>query len=250
MWLGVARSGPVVRVDEPLASWRRHPEAATTATGHERAAEHLRLFEHGLTLEPQTAEDPELRAEALRNACIAAAWFSRHTDFAPDEPITMLDQDQPLVSAWASGQDPATARFDAQHAERAAAALRSLGLVALDLAQARETDPVLARSPGTYAGAVERLRAVGLLAHPDGSRSRLDAAAVGPALIEAALDCADEVPAERRRYLMPDRRQSELVRDELRMLVGLRLGVSAHGLGVVDAAQHERNRLEQALARA
>jgi len=249
MWMGVARSGPVLRVDEPLASWRRHPEAATTETGLERAAEHLRLFEHGLKLEPQTAGDPELRAEALRNACIVAAWFSRHTDFAPDEPITMLDQDQPLVSAWASGQDPATPRFDSQYAERVATALRALGELTLELARARETDPALSRPSGTYAQAIERLRSVGVLTSPGGGPSQVDEAAIGPALIEAALDC-NEVASDRHRYLMPDRRQSQLVRDELRTLVGLRLGATAHGRGLHDAARHELARLEEAMARA
>ena len=55
MWMGVARAGPVLRVSEPLASWRKHPEGATSTTGVERAAEHLRVFEHGLKLDPATA---------------------------------------------------------------------------------------------------------------------------------------------------------------------------------------------------
>jgi glycosyltransferase involved in cell wall biosynthesis len=58
MWMGVARQGPVLRMAEPLASWRKHPEGATSETGSQRALEHLRLFEHGLELEPVTAESP------------------------------------------------------------------------------------------------------------------------------------------------------------------------------------------------
>jgi hypothetical protein len=250
MWMGVARWGPVLRVAEPLASWRKHPEGATMATGVQRAAEHLRLFEHGLALDPQTAEDPQLRAEALRNACIVAAWFARHTDFAPGEPITMVDQDRPLISAWASGQDPTTRRFDFAHAERVAAALRSLGEATLQLAAARETDESRSGPRGGYERAVERLRAVGALPPLDGSASRVHEGALGATLIEAALDCEADVPSERRRFLVPDRGQSALVADELRALVGLTLAGPAAGRGMVDAVHGEIARRREDLGRA
>jgi hypothetical protein len=248
MWMGVARSGPVVRVAQPLASWRKHPEGATSAIGVPRAAEHLRLFEHGLELDRTTAEDPELRAEALRNACAVAAWFAGHTNFAPGEPITMVDQDRPMISAWASGQDPGTPRFDLAHAERVTAALRSLGELTLELAELREGDPV--QREGGYVRAVERLQAVGALAGADRQRVTLDEDAFGPALIEAALDCGRDVPVERRRFLLPDRRQSALVRAELEALVGLTLSGPGHGPRMVEAVGNEITRREADLARA
>jgi Glycosyl transferase family 2 len=249
MWMGVARAGPVLRVAEPLASWRKHPEGATSATGVERAAEHLRLFEHGLRLDPRTAHDPELRAEALRNACATAAWFARYTEFAPGESITMIDQDRPLISAWASGQDPATPRFDLAHAERVTAAIRELGELTLELADARDADPIPAGTSGAYERAVERLRAAGALTNPDGTTSRLDHAEFAPALVASALDCAPEVPSERRRFLIPDRRQAALAADELRALGGLMLAGPAHGRGLLDAVRAEIGRRHEDLAR-
>jgi hypothetical protein len=255
MWMGVAQSGPVLRVAEPLASWRKHPEGATMATGAERAAEHLRLFEHGLALDPQTAEDPESRAEALRNACTVAAWFAGHTNFAPGEPITMIDQDRPLISAWASGQDPATSRFDVAYAEQVAAALRSLGEVTLQLACARARARARAANlpappGGGYDRAVERLRAVGALTGTHGSRSQLDEGGFGAALIEAALDCAADVPSERRRFLIPDRRRSALAAEELQSLVALTLAGPAHGRGMLEAVRAETARRQEDLAQA
>jgi hypothetical protein len=249
MWMGVARAGPILRVVEPLASWRKHPEGATSTTGGARAAEHLRLFEHGLKLDSRTAADPALRAEALRNACIVAAWFAGQTDFAPGEPITMFDQDRPLISAWASGQDSTTRRFDLAHAERVAGALRSLGEVTLELARARQTDPGQAGPPAGYDRAVERLRAVGALTSADGAASRLDEHRFGSALIAAALDCAADVPAEHRRFLVPDRRESTLVADELRALAGLTLAGPARGRGILDAVRAEIVRRQEELAR-
>ncbi|MBV9916732.1 MAG: glycosyltransferase [Solirubrobacterales bacterium] len=250
MWMGVARSGSVLRVEDPLASWRKHPEGATMQTGLERAAEHLRLFEHAMALEPSAAESTELRAEALRNTCIVAAWFARQTDFAAGEPITMIDQDRPLISAWASGQPPATPHFDVGYAERVAAALRSLGELTLRLAADRQDDLVAARSRAGYSGAVERLREVGALTALDGREAKpLDEAALGQALIAAAFDCEADVPLHRRRFLVPDREQSALVAAELQALVGLTLAGPAQGQGLLNAVHDEIARRQTDLTR-
>jgi hypothetical protein len=246
MWMGVARSGPVLRVAKPLASWRKHGEGLTSTVGVERAAEHLRVFEHGMALDPATARDAELRAEALRNACMVAAWFAPIREFAPGEPITMVDQDRPLISAWASGQKPDTPRFDVGQAERVAGALRRLGELTVRLADARSTDA--SAPPGGYGRAVERLRAVGALAGEDGVSSRLDEQALATALIEAAVDCAADVPVERRRYLLPERRQSALAAAELRALEGLTLSGPERGRSMLRDVQSEVARRERDLA--
>jgi hypothetical protein len=162
----------------------------------------------------------------------------------------MIDQDRPLVSAWASGQDPASRRFDLAHAERVAAALRSLGELTLRLADARDTDHGRSWSGGGYDRAVERLRAAGALAGPDGTRSEPDEDAFGPALISAALDCGADVPSAHRRFLIPDRRQSALVTEELQALTGLTIAGPSHGRRIVDAVQGQITRRQEDLARA
>jgi hypothetical protein len=247
LWMRVGLQGPVLRVAEPLASWRKHPEGATSAVGVKRASEHLRLFEHGLSLDRETAADPERRAEALRNACVTAAWFAGHTNFAPGEPVTMVDQDRPLVSAWASGQDVAAERFDLRRAEEVAGELRELGLLTLRLAEARVAER---REPGGYERALARLREVGALSPGDGSPARpLDEDAFGPALIDALLDCAADVPPERARYLVPDRESSRAIAPELEALVGLTLAGPAMGAAMADAVRREIGLRREDLAR-
>ena len=250
MWMGVGRAGPVVRVAEPLASWRKHPEGATSTTGIERAAEHLRVFEHGLKLDPATAADPTLRAEALRNACVTATYFAQHMHFGPGEPLALIDQDRPLVSAAGSGQDPATPRFDLEQAERVAAAMRSLGELTLRLAEARDLEPNPRPPSGGYERAIEGLRAVGAITPSDGPGVPFDGPAFGPALVSAFLDCATDVPSAGQRFLAPDRRQCALVRDELRALEALHLAARGRGRGIVEAVRDEIGRRQEDLARA
>ena len=237
----------MLRLPEPLASWRKHPEGATSATGVVRASEHLRLFEHGLLLDRATADHPERRAEALRNACVVAAWFAGHTNFAAGEPITMVDQDRPLVSAWASGQPPATERIDLGHAEQVAARLRELGVLTLRLAGARAEGAHGHR--GGYERAVTRLREVGALSGGESvGVGPLDEERFGEALIEAALDCAADVPPERARFLVPDREESRLVADELETLVGLTLSGQALATELPAAVEREIARRRDDLA--
>jgi hypothetical protein len=178
---------------------------------------------------------------------MVAAWFAPIREFAPGEPITMVDQDRPLISAWASGQKPDTPRFNLGQAERVAGALRRLGELTVRLADARSTDSS-APPGGGYGRAVERLRAVGALAGEDGVSSRLAEQALATALIEAAVDCAADVPVERRRYLLPERRQSTLAAAELRALEGLTLSGPERGPSMLRDVQSEIARREQDLA--
>jgi len=237
MWMGVAQWGPVIRVDQPLASWRKHGSALTSVIGPERAAEMLRMLEHGLGLDSGVAEDRGLRALALHSTCAEAAWYAGHTEFGPGEPITMIDLDRPLISAWASGQDVDTLEFDQRRAAAVAGALRSLGELTLELAEAR--DGGAGRAPAGYERAVQRLQAVGALAGSQGERAPLDAPGLGPALVDAALDCRLDAPAAALRFLVPDRHQSAVVAEELQALVGLTLSGPAQGPRLLDAIQAE-----------
>ncbi len=70
----------------------------------------------------------------------------------------------------------------------------------------------------------------------------------GEALIEAALDCAADVPPERARFLVPDREESRLVADELEALVGLTLSGQALGTELPAAVEREIARRRDDLA--
>jgi hypothetical protein len=161
----------------------------------------------------------------------------------------MIDQDRPLVSAWASSQDPATPRFELKHAEIVAGALRELGEVTLQLAEVRDPDPSPPSAGGGFERAVAGLRAVGALTGPGGQAAPFKEGALGPALIAAALDCAADVPSERRRFLVPDRRQSTLVASELQALVRLTLTGPAGGHRTAEAVRSEIVRRQEDLGR-
>ena len=244
MWMGVGRAGPVLRLDVPLASWRKHPDNATSTTGVARGSEHLRVFEHGMRLNPQVSTQPGLRAEALRNACLVGAWFAGHMSYAPHEPIYMIDQNRPLISAWASGQAPGTERFDARHAEDVANGLRRLGELTMRLAAHRVRGP----APRGYDHAVLTLRAAGALG-PDDAHREVGEPAFGPTLVAAALDCGADVPLERQRFLVPDREQSAAARAEWEALAQLTLAGQAHGRGIQAAIEREVDLRREDLAR-
>jgi len=73
LWLRLSRVGRFVRVEEPLACWRRHGGALTLAErGREMADERLRILDRLFAEET----DPELEAvrdQAYRNAYVLAA---------------------------------------------------------------------------------------------------------------------------------------------------------------------------------
>src|SRR5581483_5680567 len=50
LWMGVGLAGRAIRVDEPLASWRKHPGSVTIELSPDHAREHLAVVEHGLRM--------------------------------------------------------------------------------------------------------------------------------------------------------------------------------------------------------
>jgi hypothetical protein len=82
---------------------------------------------------------------------------------------------------------------------------------------------------------VARLREAGALS----GGAALAEGRFGPALIEAALDCAVDVPRERARFLVPDREQSRLAAGEVEKLVGLTLAGPSMGAEMEAAVERE-----------
>ncbi len=250
LWMAVGREGPVVRVDAPLASWRQHAGGATSTGGVARAKEHLRLWRAGVAAVPEVAGSPALRAEALRNACLTAAWFAGHTELAPGVPLTSVDQDRPRISAWASGQDPAAPAFDGALADRVATSLRELGRLTVELATVRRGTPAPAGGPEALAAAEARLEALGAFSDGDELAPGADRTALGFALVEAAVRCGELIDPATARFLAPDRETAGEIVAELGALVHLSVSGPEHGAGFGAAIEAEIARRRDDIAAA
>jgi len=138
MWMGVGLAGPVIRVDEPLACWRRHPGSATLQPSVEHAREHLRVVDIGARLDGMEPLAVPERAEAIRNACFFGAFFGGTGDTWPGERFVVFDLHRRRLSATTSKLGP-DGDIDWSEAERSAALYREL--VELVAAGADRPDP-------------------------------------------------------------------------------------------------------------
>src|SRR3954451_5566338 len=103
LWMRVGLAGKVIRVDHPVASWRRHPGGLTIETSLERARQHLQLVDVGDSLLELPADAVSLRAEALRNACVIGAYFGGGLEIAGGPPYMAIDLQRSEISSFGSG---------------------------------------------------------------------------------------------------------------------------------------------------
>ncbi|MDX6582902.1 MAG: hypothetical protein QOI10_2086 [Solirubrobacterales bacterium] len=224
LWMRVGLAGPAIRVPEPLALWRRHPDSATVRLSSEHAREHLRCAEIGAGLEgigPLTVAD---RAEALRNACVFAALFGGGGGW-PGDRFVAFDLHRRRISAATSKLGP-DGEIDWGEAERATELYRELvALVAPASATAGAGGLELARA---------KLAEVGAL--PGGDADPIDdAGRLGTALLEAAFACGAEIDRARARFVICDRSRARIDDDELDELNRLGFGASADELAAAAA---------------
>ena len=208
MWMGVGLAGPVIRVSEPLACWRRHPGSATLQPSAEHAREHLRVVEIGAGLDGMGALSTAERAEATRNACFFGAFFGGTGDTWPGERFVVFDLHRRLLSATTSKLGP-DGDIDWAEAERTAAIYRELveGLAA----GADRPEP----GAGGLDAALSRLRDIGVIG--DTARE-VSPAELRLGLIEAAFACGAETEAGTNRFVIVERarvRASEAELDEV-----------------------------------
>jgi glycosyltransferase involved in cell wall biosynthesis len=205
-WMDVGLGGRAIRVPEPLVSWRRHAGSVTVNLGPEHAREHLAAFERGLALDRLPRPSAEVRAEALRNACVFGAIFAGTGDTWPGERFKVFDLHRKLISAGAAGC-PAGSEPDWGQVEEAAALYRELVAVT---AGPQTTRPAPPDPEAAYAQAIERLRAIGAMARPDGSFAALDEAAARVALLEVADSCGAAVDPRTSRFVIIDGRRDAI----------------------------------------
>ena len=205
LWLKVGLAGRIVRVSEPLASWRRHSASISLQVAAEHGSEVLGLVERGAALLGLPPDSVQVRAEALRNACIQAAFFGGGGGASPGERFATIDLTRPQDSAVAAGLEPI--EMPDERADEAAALWRELAAVATRLASVRagrraDDHP----PPGDGLGAaLRRLRRVGALPDAEGRAEGWRETDLRLELMEAAVECGGDTDAESGRYLLLDR---------------------------------------------
>jgi hypothetical protein len=219
LWMRVGLAGPVVRVDDPIASWRRHPGGITIQTSLDRAREHLRLVQAGESLLSLPDEATAIRAEALRNACVIAAFFGGDPGGPNAGRFMSIDLQRPQISSFGAGLGQADLLDE--RASEAGRLWRELARLtdevgALRVSQRGEAPPD--SRPAGLEAAMDRLRAVGLLTSGDGGGAHATHAEVHLALWQAAFMCAGDTEPERSRYLLIDRQAGAFSEDELWLL--------------------------------
>jgi hypothetical protein len=217
LWMRVGLAGSVIRVEHPVASWRRHPGGITIETSLERARQHLQLVDVGAELLDLPADAVALRAEALRNACVIGAYFGGGLEIAGGPPYMAIDLQRPEISSFGSGLGYGDL-LDERAAE-AARLWRELTPLVVEIVDRRTGSRREAAPPGAgLDAAVRRLRDVGALAREDGTFADAADGEMQSALWEAANDCLPDVDLEQTRYLLVDRRRDALTEDELGQL--------------------------------
>jgi peptidoglycan/LPS O-acetylase OafA/YrhL len=252
LWMGIGLAGPAIRVAEPLASWRRHSGSATTQLGLEHAREHLRIVERGLELEGLPAVSRADRAEALRNACMFAAFSGAAWEDLPKDRFAIFDREGKRKSAFASGQH-VNGEVDWAAAEESARLHRELVLLTLELAERRAGSASghgSTPSAGGLEDAVRRLRGLGALAGEDGSfAAGAGGAELQRGLVEAAFACGAEVDPRSTRFIIIDRHRLSPSEAELGELGGLGFRGSAEQIrAAVDRRRRELDVLKGAEA--
>lgn len=252
LWMRVGLAGRVARVVEPLASWRRHTASITLQSGAEHAVELLRLVDLGAELLDLSPNETAIRAEALRNACLQAA-FHGSADGGPiEDAFATIDLTRPATSGFAGGigRD----QMPDERVDQVAALWRELARLTRRLAEVRTLGTGL-RAPlrrlarrRTRTGlqaALRRLRRLGVLGIDGGAhRATWDGDTVPLELIEAARECEADADPATSRYLVLDRLRQKIPEEEFTELNWLGLRATADQLG--DAIADRRRKLEAA----
>ena len=200
LWVRLSIHGRLKRVAEPLASWRRHPEGATSQVGLEHAREHVRVAGLGIELLGADAVEVADRAEALRNACIFGSFFGGGASDGPGSQWATVDLQRPAISAYAAAM-PWNEMPD-ERADEPTRLWRELALATTELAALRAPQ---APRPGGLDAARELLGRGGLLdGATAGPEPESDPGDVRTAMLEAAWHCSADSGIERTRFLLVD----------------------------------------------
>jgi hypothetical protein len=247
LWMKVGLAGPVVRVDAPVASWRRHEGGLSEQSGFGRVMEFLQLVEMGEELLDLPADAYAIRAEAFRNALIQAAFFTGGSGPPPGERFGTIDLGKPGSSALASGLAPTD--WPDQRADEAADLWRELARLTLELRRARSSAIEQGQQPpgAGLRAARDLLRRAGVLAaggeDPPAASGERD---VRMDLLEAAVACEGDIDPAESRFLVVERDTPGVTDAEFEELNTIGFGVPAERLR--RAVEDRRRKLEELIS--
>lgn len=252
LWMRVGLAGRVVRVPEPLASWRRHTASITLQSGAEHGSELLRLVDLGAGVLGLSPEETAIRAEALRNACIQAAFLGGTSAGLMDDAFATIDLTRPATSAFTGGIE--RNEMPDERVDQVAALWRELALLTRHLAEVRTGGfgprsslrrLARMRTRTGLEAALRRLGRLGVLGGEGEANPPVwDGDALYIELIKAALECEADTDRATTRYLVLDRRGQAIPEEEFKELSWLGYRATAEQLG--DAIADRWRKLEAA----
>jgi hypothetical protein len=234
-------------VDAPVASWRRHEGGLSEQSRFGRVAQFIQLVEMGEALLDLPADAHAVRAEAFRNACIQAAFFSGGSGPPPGARFGTIDLGKVGSSALASGLAPTD--WPDQRADEAAGLWRELARLTLELRRARSPEMEQGgQAPGTGLRAARQLLQSAGAISVDGEEP--PAASTGRDvrmdLLEAAAACEADIEPAESRFLVVERDTPGVTDAEFDELNTIGFGVPAER--VRDAVEDRRRKLEELIS--
>jgi hypothetical protein len=220
LWIKLGMRGPIVRVPEPLASWRRHGGSLSLKIAAEHGRELMSLVWEAADLLELPADAHAVRAEALRNACVQASFFGGDAVVLGHRFAT-IDLTRAETSSMSAGLR--LAEMPDQRADETGAAWRRLAAITAELARARSAPSAQLEEsrPGAgMASALERLRRAGVLPDADPGAAAWGGGELGIELMQAAIECGRDTDPAASRYLVLDR-EDGIPQDEFEELVDL-----------------------------
>jgi GT2 family glycosyltransferase len=193
LWIKLGSLGAAIRVPEPLALWRRHPEAATTQASPDHAREHLLVFDRAVELLGESASVAD-RAEGLRNACLLGYFFAGPEARRDTEGPIAIDLQHAAISAFGAGLG--IEETPDRRADEAARLWRELAAKTVELIELRHGPPAV--EPLGLAHAQRLIADLAPTADGDGS----SLAELGATMLEAAFHCGADLDPGRSRFLL------------------------------------------------